>query len=32
VFDEQARRFPAFAQYQAKTTRKIPVIVLERTR
>jgi deazaflavin-dependent oxidoreductase (nitroreductase family) len=32
LFDEQARRFPAFAQYQAKTTRKIPVIVLERMR
>jgi deazaflavin-dependent oxidoreductase (nitroreductase family) len=32
LFGEQARRFPAFAQYQAKTKRKIPVIVLERVR
>ena len=32
LFGELARRFPAFAQYQAKTTRRIPVIVLERVR
>ena len=32
LFGELARRFPAFAQYQAKRTRRIPVIVLERVR
>jgi deazaflavin-dependent oxidoreductase (nitroreductase family) len=32
LFGELARRFPPFAQYQAKTTRRIPVIVLERVR
>jgi deazaflavin-dependent oxidoreductase (nitroreductase family) len=32
LFAEQARRFPAFGDYQAKTTRKIPVIILERMR
>lgn len=26
----QAKRYPGFADYQAKTTRKIPVIALER--
>jgi deazaflavin-dependent oxidoreductase (nitroreductase family) len=30
LFAEQARRFPAFSQYQTKTARTIPVIVLER--
>jgi deazaflavin-dependent oxidoreductase (nitroreductase family) len=30
LYAAQAKRFPAFADYQAKTTRKIPVIVLER--
>ena len=28
VFAEQARRYPGFADYQAKTTRPIPVIAL----
>jgi deazaflavin-dependent oxidoreductase (nitroreductase family) len=32
LYAAQAKRFPAFADYQAKTTRKIPVIVLERVR
>jgi deazaflavin-dependent oxidoreductase (nitroreductase family) len=32
LFAEQARRFPTFAEYQAKTTRQIPVIALERVR
>jgi deazaflavin-dependent oxidoreductase (nitroreductase family) len=32
LFAEQARRFPAFGEYQANTTRTIPVIVLERVR
>jgi deazaflavin-dependent oxidoreductase (nitroreductase family) len=31
LYAEQARRFPTFGTYQAKTTRVIPVIVLERT-
>jgi deazaflavin-dependent oxidoreductase (nitroreductase family) len=30
LFAEQARRMPAFADYQAKTTRTIPVIALDR--
>jgi deazaflavin-dependent oxidoreductase (nitroreductase family) len=30
VFAEQARRYPGFAEYQAKTTRVIPVIALDR--
>jgi deazaflavin-dependent oxidoreductase (nitroreductase family) len=30
LFAEQVRRFPAFGDYQAKVTRQIPVIVLER--
>jgi deazaflavin-dependent oxidoreductase (nitroreductase family) len=30
LYAEQARRFPAFGDYQAKTTRKIPVVILER--
>ena len=29
LYDEQARMMPAFAEYQRKTTRKIPVVVLE---
>jgi deazaflavin-dependent oxidoreductase (nitroreductase family) len=28
VYDEQARRFPNFADYKAKTTRTIPVVEL----
>lgn len=32
LYAEQARRFPNFAEYQAKTTRVIPVIALERIR
>ncbi len=31
LFAEQARRIPSFADYQKKTTRVIPVIVLERS-
>jgi deazaflavin-dependent oxidoreductase (nitroreductase family) len=30
VFDEQARRYPGFAEYAAKTTRIIPVVELLR--
>jgi deazaflavin-dependent oxidoreductase (nitroreductase family) len=30
VYAEQARRMPQFAEYQAKTTRTIPVIALDR--
>ncbi len=30
IYAEQARRYSGFADYQAKTTRKIPVIALER--
>jgi deazaflavin-dependent oxidoreductase (nitroreductase family) len=30
LYAEQARRMPTFADYAAKTTRKIPVIVLTR--
>jgi deazaflavin-dependent oxidoreductase (nitroreductase family) len=30
LYAEQARRMPAFAEYAAKTTRKIPVIVVRR--
>ena len=30
LFDAQARLMPNFAEYQTKTTRKIPVVVLER--
>jgi deazaflavin-dependent oxidoreductase (nitroreductase family) len=29
LFDAQARLMPAFGDYQKKTTRKIPVVVLE---
>jgi deazaflavin-dependent oxidoreductase (nitroreductase family) len=32
LFERQARAYPQFAYYQSKTTRRIPVIVLERTR
>jgi deazaflavin-dependent oxidoreductase (nitroreductase family) len=32
LFDAQVARFPAFAQYQEKTARRIPVIVLERVK
>jgi deazaflavin-dependent oxidoreductase (nitroreductase family) len=31
IWDEQKRAAPNFAEYEAKTTRVIPVIVLERT-
>lgn len=31
LFDQQASRYPGFREYQQKTTRKIPVIALERT-
>ncbi|HEV3132445.1 MAG TPA: nitroreductase family deazaflavin-dependent oxidoreductase [Acidimicrobiales bacterium] len=30
VFAEQARRYPAFAEYQAGTERTIPVVALDR--
>jgi len=30
IYAEQARRFPGFAEYQAKTTRVIPVVELVR--
>jgi deazaflavin-dependent oxidoreductase (nitroreductase family) len=30
LFDAQAKVMPGFAEYQANTTRKIPVVVLER--
>ena len=30
LYAEQAKRYPQFAEYQANTTRKIPVIILER--
>jgi deazaflavin-dependent oxidoreductase (nitroreductase family) len=32
LYTEQVKRFPAFADYAAKTTRKIPVIALEANR
>jgi deazaflavin-dependent nitroreductase family protein len=31
LFDQHAAKMPAFAEYEKKTTRKIPVVVLERT-
>jgi deazaflavin-dependent oxidoreductase (nitroreductase family) len=31
LFAEQAKRYPQFAEYAAKTDRTIPVIILERT-
>ncbi len=31
LFDAQARAMPGFAEYQKNTTRRIPVMVLERT-
>lgn len=30
LFDQQAEKMPAFAEYQAKATREIPVIVIPR--
>jgi deazaflavin-dependent oxidoreductase (nitroreductase family) len=30
LYDQHAERMPAFADYEKKTTRKIPVVVLER--
>jgi deazaflavin-dependent oxidoreductase (nitroreductase family) len=30
IWEEQKRRNPAFAQYEQRTTREIPVLVLER--
>jgi deazaflavin-dependent oxidoreductase (nitroreductase family) len=30
LYANQAEKYPQFAEYQAKTTRKIPVIILER--
>jgi deazaflavin-dependent oxidoreductase (nitroreductase family) len=32
LFNQQAEQMPNFAEYQRNTTRKIPVIVLERSR
>jgi deazaflavin-dependent oxidoreductase (nitroreductase family) len=29
LYDEQAKRYPQFAGYQQRTTRRIPVVVLE---
>ncbi len=31
LFSRQVKRFPTFAEYAEKTTRQIPVVVLERT-
>jgi deazaflavin-dependent oxidoreductase (nitroreductase family) len=31
LFEEQKRRYPQFGEYEAKTARKIPVVILERT-
>ena len=30
LYDQHASRMPAFADYEMKTARKIPVVVLER--
>jgi deazaflavin-dependent oxidoreductase (nitroreductase family) len=30
LFEEQKKRYPQFAEYEAKTTRTIPVVALER--
>jgi deazaflavin-dependent oxidoreductase (nitroreductase family) len=30
IWDEQKRRYPGFAEYEAKTTRTIPVVLLTR--
>lgn len=30
LFDQQATQMPGFAEYQKKTTRQIPVVILER--
>ena len=30
LYNEQARRYPQFAEYEQKTARKIPVVVLEK--
>jgi len=30
LYAEQARRYPGFAEYQEKTTRRIPVVALKR--
>jgi hypothetical protein len=30
IFAEQARRYPGFAEYQAKTSRVIPVVEIRR--
>jgi deazaflavin-dependent oxidoreductase (nitroreductase family) len=30
LFDQHAAKMPAFAEYENKTTRKIPVVVLQR--
>lgn len=32
LYEQQVARMPQFADYQAKTTRQIPVVVLERER
>ena len=32
LYARQAKLYPGFAAYQAKTTRKIPVVALERVR
>lgn len=30
LFEEQKRRYPQFGEYESKTPRKIPVVILER--
>jgi deazaflavin-dependent oxidoreductase (nitroreductase family) len=30
LFEEQKRRYPQFGEYEAKTARKIPVVILEK--
>jgi deazaflavin-dependent oxidoreductase (nitroreductase family) len=30
LFEEQKKRYPQFGEYEKKTTRKIPVVILER--
>jgi deazaflavin-dependent oxidoreductase (nitroreductase family) len=31
LYNEQKKRYPQFAEYETKTTRKIPVVILERS-
>jgi deazaflavin-dependent oxidoreductase (nitroreductase family) len=32
IWSRQKREFPVFAEYESRTTRKIPVVILERVR